>query len=381
MKKFFLSVLAVAALASCTKMDTAYEAPQEIGFKAVAGNMTKAAVDGENFPTTLNMYVFAETTDNNGATANYINNGQFIFKGNYNTYVNPNPAAASNPNVWGGVTPYYWPNVKKLHFSGYSKSGNVATDATVSYNCSSNSLSISNYSPGTSTNAGENDLMWFPCTSLTNAEGYGKETDYVSVNMYHTCSWITFLVQGDNVTGASNSTYKVTGITINNIDQQANVVCSATASNGTITPNIVWTENTIQTTNNYQVTLKSTTGVSLTTEAQNVENITEANPGNIVLIPQSLAFSKSTADGNTTYTGPYLTVTYTYESPASTTGNPIVIEEVVSGLSLKVSDTEASNKWEPGKHYTYTLTIKANEILIAPKPIDWNEGSHTVTVE
>ena len=354
MKKIFLSVLAVAALASCTKMDTAYEAPQEIGFKTVAGNMTKAAVDGKKFPTSLNMYVFAETTDNTGETANYINNGEFTYINRYED-IDDSKNVVDKTNVWGGGssssesdrTPYYWPNVKKLHFSGYSKSGNVATDATVatvSYDCTNNKLSILKYSPGTSTKAGENDLMWFPCTSLTNAEGYGKETDYVSVNMYHTCSWITFLVQGDNVTGAENSTYKVTGITINNIDQQANVVCSATASNGTITPNIVWTENNAQTTN-YQVPVKST-GVLLTTEAQNVENveneendenITETNPGNIVLIPQSLIFSKSTDSGNTTYTGPYITVTYTYESPASTTGNPIVIEEVVSGLSLKYS--------------------------------------------
>ena len=64
MKKIFFSIMAVAALAACTKSEVAYEAPAEIGFKAVAGNITKTAVDGDVYPTTLNMYVFAETTDN-----------------------------------------------------------------------------------------------------------------------------------------------------------------------------------------------------------------------------------------------------------------------------------------------------------------------------
>lgn len=116
MKKIFLSVLAVAALASCTKMDTAYEARQEIGFTAIAGNMTKAAVDGTIFPTTLNMYVFAETTDNTTTEANYINNAEFEHK-----------SVVKNENVWGGAsTQYYWPNSHNLHFAGYSKSGNVS---------------------------------------------------------------------------------------------------------------------------------------------------------------------------------------------------------------------------------------------------------------
>ena len=55
MKRIVLAITAVAALAACTKSEVAYEAPAEIGFKAVAGNITKTAVDGDVYPTNLNM--------------------------------------------------------------------------------------------------------------------------------------------------------------------------------------------------------------------------------------------------------------------------------------------------------------------------------------
>lgn len=357
MKKIFLSVLAVAALASCTKMDTAYEAPQEIGFTAVAGNMTKAAVDGEEFPTTLNMYVFAETMDNTDDNANYINNGEFTYH-----------SVLDGHKVWGGGSsedsknPYYWPNVKTLHFAGYSKSGN----ANGTYSCTNGTLSISGYSPGTSIEAGANDLMWFPTTELKKDSGYGKSDKYVEVDMYHTCSWITFLVKGDEVTGASGSTYTIKSLTITNIDQTADVVCSAEKDDSdAIVPSIVWSNNVNQI-ESYSVPFKTTDGFVLSTTSKNVEtDDATTTSGNIVLIPQ--------VPGK-------LSLTYTYTSAAGKT-----ITEIVNNLDLALAKDNSSNEgpteWEPGKHYIYTITIKANEILIAPTPVDWTDGNWNITVE
>ena len=44
MKKIFISLLAVAALAACTKSEVAYEASAEIGFAPAVKNVTKAAM-------------------------------------------------------------------------------------------------------------------------------------------------------------------------------------------------------------------------------------------------------------------------------------------------------------------------------------------------
>ncbi len=359
MKKIFISLLAVAALAACTKSEVQYEPAGEIGFNVVAGNITKAVVDGTTYPTSLNMYVYAQTMDNTAATANYINNGEFT-----------NKAAVEDTHVWGGTpNPYYWPNVKTLHFAGYSKSGNVNNDATPAYNCEDNVLTITNYNPGTETGAGVNDLMWFPTTELKTPGGFGKSTKFVPVDMYHTCSWITFIVKGDQVTSGS---YKVTAMEMSEIDQTANVECSATVSGTTVTPSIVWTDNTDKTVSaetNYTVPV-SATGITLDATGKNVETdaaypATGDTKGNIVVIPQ--------VPGK-------LSLTYTYKSTTNAD-----ITETVTGLDLALakdaSNAEGPEEWEAGKHYIYTITIKANEILIAPTPVDWTDSNWNITVE
>lgn len=365
MKKIIFSLLAAAALAACTKTDVTYDAPAEIGFNVVGGNITKAVVDGTTYPTSLGMYVFAQTTDNTAQSVNYINNGLFT-----------NKNVVEGTNVWGGnPDSYYWPNVKTLHFAGYSCSGNVSNGATVIYNCSATpeTLTITGYNPSTGTNAGANDLMWFPTTEIERPAGYGKNTKFVPVRMYHTCSWITFLVKGDNVTGAEGTNYTVTELTITNIDQTATVVCSATATTAddgtTVTPSILWSANATQT-DDYKVPFKTSGGVGLSTTAINVETgDASTTSGNVVVIPQ---------------TPGKLNLTYTYKSSAGE-----IITEPVEGLDLALAvddpnaetPTKGPSTWEPGKHYIYTITIKANEILVAPTPVDWTDSNWTVTVE
>lgn len=371
MKKIFFSFVALAAIAACTKSEVAYEAPAEIGFVAVANNITKAPVSGTTYPTDLNLYVNAFTSDWGDAeaenTPNYFTNIEFTHRDN---------------GKWGGVQPQYWPNETALHFSGYSKSGNIGAEtgaATASYNPNTDKLTITGYNPGTE----NNDLMWFPKT-----QSYTKETGAAGVTayMYHTCSWITFIVQGDATTGSSTSTYKITSLTMNGLDLTANVVCAGNTSleQNTVPTYVVWSENTVQT-ETYAVTV-ATDGVSLTstyvaennTTPKNIEtgaidddattNINEATTGgNIVVIPQK----PGTID-----------LAWSYKS---NTNNDI--NDTATGLSLSlgketIDGAEVEKSWKPGKHYVYTITVTANEILIAPTPVDWvNDVNHGVTVE
>lgn len=376
MKKI-IYILTAATLISCTKNEVAYEQTNEIGFTAVAGNITKAVVDGTTYPTDLNMYVFAWTTDYAPTATqnspNYINKGEFQHK----------TVDGISKAVWGGYpNPYYWPNTKKLHFAGCSLSGNldkpqtqVVEGPTPEYNCYTDAMTITGYSPLYGTKDGENDLMWFTSAEYndTAANGYDKDTDYVPVKMYHTCSWITFIVKGETAT----QSYKVTEMEMINIDQTATVTCDPSPENSD--PTIKWTGNTDKENNennptDYEITLWKaqdaekaeitigTTGVNVET---NDATTTKNTGGNIVVIPQ--------VPGK-------LCLKYTYESSTGTT-----ITEVVDGndaLDLKISDVVADNVWEPGKHYIYTLTIKANEILIAPTPNPWGDPTNgNITVE
>ena len=369
MKKIFFSIVALAALAACSKSEVAYEQPSEIGFAVVAGNVTKSVVDGDTYPTDLHMYVNAWTTDNDNAdnTPNYIEEGEFEHADEFNL----------EEEVWGGVTPYYWPNVKELYFAGFSKADGLNL-GNVSYNTNSDILTFTNYTPAKS---GNNDLMWFPKT----AQSYGKGTDYVSVDMYHTCAWITFLVKGDDVTSGK---YTVTALQMYGVDQTATLTCTGTevsVSGNTDkyeNPTATKPEDLISlTAAKYDVTKVDTyTGV-LSETATNYETGVATVPGSasgitggdIVVLPQVPGM---------------LSLTYTYKSP---TDDPI--EETVTGVDLKLAkntgadpddtsdDQTGPAKWEAGKHYIYTITIKANEILIAPTPVDWTDENWNVTVE
>ena len=368
MKKIFISIMAVAALAACTKSEVAYEQPSEIGFKAVAGNITKTAVSGDEYPEALGMYVYAWTTDFAPAAdnyyPNYINKGLFVHKGQFESYTGK--TGGENPHVWGGETPYYWPNTKSLHFAGYSASGNVETLAPT-YDCRSNTLSIVGYAPGTGEN---NDLMFFPTTAISNTAGYDKDTDYVSVDMYHTCAWITFKVQGDGVTGISTSNYAVESLTVTNIYETGDLTC--------LNDEISWNFST----NAYP---KSATSSVLSEEEEGATDtaipladtydsatdkfnpVKAENPvDNTVLLPQLPGM---------------LELTYSYISPAG-----VKITETRSGVTALDLTLDGSavktTEWEAGKHYIYTITIKANEILIAPTPDEWVDGTPgNITVE
>jgi hypothetical protein len=241
--------------------------------------------------------------------------------------------------------------------------------ATISYNCYTEALLIENYTPG---KEGANDLMWFGSTKHDKDAGYDKNTSSVPVNMYHTCSWITFIVKGETAT----QNYKVTEMKMINIDQTANVTCDPSTTDNIP---IKWTGNTDKENSgnnptDYAITLPSggitigTTGVNVETNDDETE--TKTTGGNIVVIPQ--------VPGK-------LCLTYTYQSTAGVT----ITEKIEGNKALDLAlaaDADAGDDvdatpWEPGKHYIYTITIKANEILIAPTPVDWTDGNFNVTVE
>ena len=327
MKKIFFSLFAIAAIAACTKSEVAYEQPDAIGFQVVNGKMTKAAVEGTAYPEDLNMYVFAMTTDGNGS-ADYLDNAQFA---------KFSVAKDGTTNLWGGTPdPYYWPNVKKLHFAGVSKSGNVNNGAVPTYSAEKG-ITIDGYecTPGAEVDGepveGDNDLMWFPKTQSS----YGKGTEYVPVKMYHACSWITIKMAGDGWTAGK---YTITDIHIEGLTTKGKVDLAATAS---------WTLSTDQayTGKQFDVFTGSNT-LSKDATAEGFEDV----ENNTIVLPNQVPGT--------------LSVTYEFDSQAEE-----IIKETVTG-SLKYD--AAGSVWQPGIHYTYTVTITASQILIAPTVDGWD---------
>lgn len=119
MKRLFLfATAAIVALASCTKTKVVYtDAPEEIGFKAVTGVMTKADL-GQNTNASLGVYAELES-------GSYFDNISF--------------APAEGATEWTGNPAQYWPAAAELTFTVYAPYNNESKvtyqNSTLTINC------------------------------------------------------------------------------------------------------------------------------------------------------------------------------------------------------------------------------------------------------
>jgi hypothetical protein len=337
MKKTFILVLAIAAIAACTKSEVQYEAPGEIGFAPVKGNITKATVLDGVLANTQELGVWA-FWDKDGAPEEPSTNGDATIAIDYTKYsvnylVNAlfvNPGSGSN---WGAPAnnSYPWPVNGALVFAGYTTPGDVVltTDTQVEYVLGTDVMTFKNYA-----NTNEFDLCWFGRTA--SSYNYRATGEAIPVKLSHALTWITVKVYGE---GTPVGNWNITSITL------ANVVASGTATCNGATKKATWTPATTEATK----TIYSGTHTITATHAELTNN---------VIIP-SLPLQ--------------LTVNYSFVVQGQTKTDSKTVS-----LKLNEGNTQA---WESGVHYTYTLLFKGNEILVAPSYGDWATSDHGVTVE
>ena len=329
MKKIIISMMAVAALAACTKSEVQYETAGEISFAPIASNVTKsvAGYNGETFdgvfPTGVNLYVFANASNDAGTAWEdpYFENAKFV----YNESKDVNTAVKG---AYAGEPTRYWPNVKTLKFAGYSDACGVVKNAEMDF--AANELTIPAYTQdnATYTAEGANDLMWFPC----DGQAYSKQADEIAAQMKHACSWITINVAGDGVT-ANNWT--LNSLVVKTLKKSGSVVCNATTAQWTLTG-----EGTDEDYYN--------AGTTFTQSYVKYEK----NANNFIVLPQEPTD---------------LEVNYTYTSDAT---NNLTLTET---KSVSLDYDAAGTAWQPGVHYIYNVLITATEILIDPVVVEWTE--------
>lgn len=347
MKKILFSLVALAALAACSKSEIAYEQTGEIMLAPVTSNTTKSvagyngnAFDGI-FPTEIDLYVFANAGEP-GKTAPehdepYFRNAQFEW-----FTIAEKPNATNNTAAGGayaGTTTRYWPNVKTLVFAGYSDAcGLSKTTPTMDFE--NDELTIPAYTQDNVNykTEGANDLMWFPCSIP-----YSKQTSEIVANMKHACSWITIKVAGDATT---KDNWILNSLVVTDFAHTGTATCGTTAatwdSYSDVEPEDYYNAQTTS-------TFKPQEGTTFTDE--HVEYYkTAAN--NFIVIPQV----------PTT-----LEVTYSYESDTDIWFHETKV------ISLDYDG--AGTQWQSGVHYIYNLTITATEILIDPVVVEWTNGA------
>lgn len=352
MKKLVFAVLAIGAMAACTKSNVQLEQPGEITLQPVAQKATKAAVDGTYYPADLdynfNVWAWwgeydAETPLSSfSVTTPYIEQGEFIARNNVS---------------WGGKTPYYWPTKGSLVFAGYSPAS-AADQANFSYNIADKRFKVLNYIQSDDISVTK-DLMWF---DVTDKSYDNNGTAGVPVTFKHALSWLTF--KFNLLSDATAHKWTITDVQLNGIEDKADFTA---VKNGATT----WTPATrsaegkdvidVYAGTSYEVSYVEGGTVLPGTDEANETVMTNA----VLVIPQSCAEVNAK-----------LVITYdmkTYVGDGVLTGQ--TVELPLTGVQI------TDNKWLPGKHYIYTITFGANEILIAPTVADWVDEPVNIPVQ
>ena len=327
MKRIVCTIMAVAALAACTKSEVAYEAPAEIGFAPVKDYVTKAqGVEGDlDEDQKLGIWAYwdkdgsvASVTDYTAYDDNYLVNALFAQK------------TVGTDTAWGGADEAYpWPVNGALVFAGYTTPGeNVLGETEVSYVLASDTMTFTEYD-----NTGEFDLCWFGRTSSS----YNHRTtgNAVEVELSHALTWITIEVKAE---GTPVDNWTIKSMSLANVVTKGTATCVGTEAD--------WAP------------IVTATSKNIYTAGTHVLSATETALTDNLIIP-SLPLD--------------LTVNYSFLVNG--------VEKTDSKtVSLKLNDGNTL-EWKNGVHYTYTLFFKGTEILVAPSYGEWTPEDKTVTVE
>lgn len=369
MKKLVLAALAIAAMAACTKSNVQYEQPGEITLQPVAQKATKAAVDGTAYPTTeaYNFNVWAWWGDETAGTelayfdntiTPYIEKGEFVLK---------------SGTSWSGSTPYYWPTKGSLVFAGYSP---ASASGTFEYDFENKTFKATNYIQSNDISK-TNDLMWF---DVTGSSYNNNGTTGVPVVFKHALSWLTFKFNLKDSNTTPNWT--VTNVKLTGIETMAN--CEIVKgynpewTNRTVPNDADLTDVEREAAKTMQIYSGSEqigyfAGATWTNGSTTVTDFggkaLESTSNGVLVIPQSCA-PGTPADGVNAEVPPSAELVITYNQETYVVGQVLTGQEV----RLPLNGTGINNSmWEPGKHYIYTITFGAEEILIAPTVAEWDD--------
>ena len=326
MKKIFISLLAIAALASCAKTEDVFtEGESEIMLSPVAALQTKAnhlgAIDGIKYPTEENFDVYAywknvpagqEFTDGSLFLQSLTEGGaEFTNRGAY----------------WGGVDKYYWPKNGSLRFAAYSPA-----HLTVAHEQVNDVYSISYEQPS------ETAKTWdFLVAPTSPSYSMMTATEKVAIEFQHALSWLTLKVVAKDADAAM--AFDIKKVTILDVNTKADFAAS-------MTDGIQYEEWSNQNTTADYVVFEGSQAPTVT------PTDIETTAAGTIVIPQNTTKVRIEFDQ------------YGLNGTADTPG-------MVVDLDL-VLDTD-NTPWEPGKHYIYNLIFGLDEILINPSVADWTD--------
>lgn len=340
MKKLFISLLAVASVIACTKSNVEFEETSEIGLKPVAYNMTKSMMTGTSFATSesFNVWAFYKQLPAGTTIEAWQKSAQ-----QQTTYIADKEFVNNDADTWKGATSYYWPKVGSLLFAAYYPT-NVADKADkVVYNFdgTQNEMSITGYKPDRVMASDDTNPDYSEDLMYANMTPASKSSNNVELTFKHALSWISVVLKKGADTPV-DATITVSSVKFTDILPQGDAVVANQND-------IVWTPRGTA----------AAVNVVESTETLDEENATQ-------LAYEPLFIPQEMND---------MVITYNI---ASADGANFTETRTVKLSDLKNDDAD---KWEPGKHYTYTITIGTSEILIAPTVTKWEDVEYSYDIQ
>ena len=347
MKKYIHILTALTLLAaSCAKSEVNYEPSGQVTLAPVKGNVTKAEGKEGALKTLaqdqdFNIYAFwTHEVEGKETTDYYIMGDRFTYNSSY--------------GAWAGAKGSYpWPLHGTLSFAGYTTMP-ATQKAVASYN-EGNIIAISDYVND------EFDFCWFGLT-----EGCNNKVDgaAVEVTLNHALTWITIKAYGE---GTPVGRWKINSLAL----EEAVTIGKATGKGGT--GMTTWQVQP----------LYDDDGTTILDDGINdytlEDNLGEDNLGHTIQEPVMKEDTKTgtllTDNIIIPQTPTNLIINYSYQVGTETRTDS---KKVSLGLGKKDGEDIL---WESGKHYTYTLIFKSNDIQVAPSFGTWGSADQNITVE
>ena len=326
MKKIFLALAAVAALAACSKSEVEYDGNEEIGFVPVTENMTKAMMTGTEFKTSeeFNLWAFYKPVPA-GSVEAWIGNPSEA-----QPYIQDKTFAYnSNELKWAGkANPYFWPKNGSLVFVGYYPS---TLKNSVGYSLAEEKMNFIDIAQSRVDDTGySEDIMYFNMTPSCS-------TGSVTAEFKHALSWISVLLVKDGNT-SDQATITVNKVEFTKVSPAGD---AEVVKQGTINWTVEGTPATVEILEGTPVVLRKDN-----TTIQSYQPL---------FIPQSMAGD--------------LVIEYEIKSAD---GSKFTEVKTIPLATMKADgSTSPLANWLPAKHYTYTITIGAEQIFVAPTVIAW----------
>lgn len=357
MKKLMILAVAAIALVACSRtFDTQHGTEAAIGFNTWTEHLTKAEarVQGtNNFLNGDTFKVYGYRTDGSG--------NHKVFDGDVVTCTDD----SASPTVWEYTDLKFWDkNSTSYTFYAFSPSAVPVTSASTTY---SDGYDGHFASSNITFNGKTNDILIACENVINNPADHPK----VAMNFVHAASLIDVKVRKADV--LENTEVKVTAISFSNIRTVGTFAVSAYAASSPWKPTIAWTPDATPTTANFATA--NTAGVTNATiptadiafwgDPHSATSGTEL-VNSFVAMPQDLNPDSNKQKLTFTYTIKVGDDTITYAD------NDVEFKAFDDGDNTTAgSPDNYIVEWEPGKHYTYYLTIGANAIEFTASVTNW----------